>query len=116
MTKQKCDKYETLFTFATDDDFQKHLLECEDCRHEQEKMNRVSELIAEVKPQFVKRKNKYLRIKIACILCMVLFAGITFETANNHYRIVEQIVYGEQLTPGDLGFPTDSYGLIMVDE
>ena len=115
MTK-KCDKYEALFTFATDEEFRKHLLECEDCRREHEKMNRVSELIAEVKPQFAKRKDKYRNIKIACILCMVLFAGTTFQTADNNYIIVEQIMYGEQLTPEDLGFPTDSYGLIMVDE
>ena len=113
---KKCDKYEALFTFATDEEFQKHLLECEDCRREHEKMNRVSELITEVKPQFAERKDKYRHIKIACIFCMVLFAGVSFQTANNQYRIVETIMYGEQLTPEALGFPTDSYGLIMVDE
>ena len=47
MTK-KCDKYEALFKFADEETLMAHLAECEDCRAEHEKMQRVSELIKEV--------------------------------------------------------------------
>ena len=113
---KKCNKYEALFTFGTEDEFQKHLAECEDCRREHERMQRVSELIAEVKPQLTKRNDKYRHLKVACVLFMVMFAGVSFETADKQFGIVETVIYGEQLTPEDLGFPTDSYGLIMMDE
>ena len=54
--KDKCTKYEALFTFADQETLKKHLEVCEDCRKEQEQMDRVSELISEVKP-FYKRKS-----------------------------------------------------------
>ena len=40
--KEKCTKYEALFTFSDEKDFFKHLDECEDCRAEHEKMNKIS--------------------------------------------------------------------------
>ena len=105
-----------MFTFGTEEDFQNHLAECEDCRREHERMQRVSELIAEVKPQFTQRKDKYRHFKVACVFFMVMLGGVSFENFDRQYGIVETVIYGEQLTPEDLGFPTDSYGLIMVDE
>ena len=113
---KKCDKYDALFTFATEEVFQKHLAECEDCRREHERMQRVSELISEVKPQFSQRKDKYRYLKVACVLFMVMLGGASFEAFDSQFGIVETVIYGEQLTAEDLGFPTDSYGLIMVDE
>lgn len=114
---KKCEKYEALFTFGTDEEFQKHLAECEDCRQEHERMQRVSDLIAEVKPQFkAVRKDKYRRMKIACVFFMIMVTGVSLETADMQYGIVDQIMYGERITPEKLGLPTDSYGLLMVDD
>ena len=113
---KKCDKYEALFTFGTEEVFQKHLDECRDCRAEHNRMQKVSELIQEVRPQFIKRKDKYKNLKVACVFFMIMLAGVSLETADKQFGIVETIMYGEQLTPEDLGFPTDSYGLIMMDE
>ena len=113
---KKCDKYEALFTFGTDEEFQRHLAECEDCRQEHERMQRVSELIAEAKPCFSKNRDKYRKLKVACVFFMIMLAGVSLETANEQYGIVETIMYGEQLTPEDLGLPTDNYGLIMMDD
>ena len=112
---KKCDKYEALFTFGTDEEFQKHLAECEDCRREHERMQKVSELIGEVKPLYI-RKDKYKHFKIACVFAMILLAGVSLETADMQYGIVDQIIYGERITPEKLGFPTDDYGLLMVDD
>ena len=41
--KERCTKYEALFTFADETTLQEHLKVCEDCRKEQEEMDKVSE-------------------------------------------------------------------------
>ena len=47
--KDKCTKYEGLFVFSDEETLKSHLNECEECRLEQEKMDKVSDLINEVK-------------------------------------------------------------------
>ena len=54
---EKCSKYEAYFTFASEEDFQKHLEECEDCRKEHEKMQKISSLVQEVKPYYKKKRQ-----------------------------------------------------------
>jgi len=112
MTK-KCDKYEALFKFADEETLMAHLEECEDCRAEHEKMQRVSELIKEVKPQF--KKQKYTKVKVACLLFLTLVGGATLEITDANYGILDTIKYGDELTLEDLGFPVDDYGMIKVD-
>ena len=114
---EKCEKYEALFTFGTEDDLMKHIAECPDCKLEHEQMEKVSELIKEVRPQFTAaRKDKYRKMKIACVFAMILLAGVSLETVDMQYGIIDQIMYGERMTPEKLGLPTDSYGLIMMDD
>ena len=48
--KEKCTKYEALFTFRSNEELEQHIQECEDCKLEHEKMLKVSELLKEVKP------------------------------------------------------------------
>ena len=36
--KEKCTKYESLFTFRSEEELMQHIEECEDCRLEHEKM------------------------------------------------------------------------------
>ena len=67
--KERCTKYEALFTFADETTLQEHLKVCEDCRKEQEEMDKVSELIGEVKPflgaykdSLIKHKTPFLPI------------------------------------------------------
>ena len=35
--KEKCTKYEALFTFRSQEELEQHIQECEDCRLEHEK-------------------------------------------------------------------------------
>ena len=110
---KKCNKFEALFTFSDEETLMKHIAECEDCRKEYEKMNRVSELIQEVKPHY--KQNKFKALKVACVFFALMIGGTTLELANMNYNIVDSIKYGQQFTADDLGFQTDEYGLIMVD-
>ena len=112
----KCQKFEALFTFSDEQTLQKHIAECEDCRKEYEKMQSVSNLLQEVKPLYKNRKNNVARLKAACIVFLIMIGGITVDFADQQYGILDTVKYGEQLTMADLGIPTDSYGLIQVDE
>ena len=55
---KKCSKYEGLFIFSDKTELDKHLQECEECRKENEKMAKISDLIQEVKPYYLKKQSK----------------------------------------------------------
>ncbi|MDR1327216.1 MAG: hypothetical protein LBJ74_02280 [Heliobacteriaceae bacterium] len=110
----KCDKYEAIFTFADDETLMRHIDECPDCTAEHEKMQRVSDLLKEVKPVFRKQKKTNV-LKAACVvLAVFVVGGISFNELNRNYDVIGHIRYGD-MSIEDYGFPVDSYGLLMVD-
>lgn len=113
---KKCSKYEGLFIFSDDETLQEHLLECEECRKEQEKMDRVSELIQEVKPYYLAKTKKKIVLKAMCASILFLFTILSFGVIENYEDMKDTLQYGTVLSAEDLGFPVDSYGLITVDE
>ncbi|MCD8378453.1 MAG: hypothetical protein LUB59_06670 [Candidatus Gastranaerophilales bacterium] len=112
--KKKCTKFETLFTFCDEKTLTEHVNQCEDCRREYEKMNKVSALIQEVKPHY--KQNKYYAVRVACLLFAFIIGGVTFQIADMNYGLVDTIKYGQRFTAEDLGFQTDEYGLLMVGD
>src|SRR5574344_1625627 len=110
---EKCNKYESLFIFSDEKTLAEHILTCEECRFQHEKMKKVSALINEVKPKF--KKHIFTKLKIACVFFILMIGGISFNIAQQ-YGMLDTVLYGEQLSMSDLGIPTDSYGLIKVDE
>ena len=113
--QNKCTKYEALFTFADEKTLSAHLEECEDCRNEQAKMDRVSELLEEVKPLYKQRKNSFNQLKVACVLFVLIFGGASIGVVGNNQDFMDYVKYGETLSAEDLGFPVDSYGLLLVE-
>lgn len=113
MTK-KCNKFEALFTFSDEATLMKHIEECDDCRAEYEEMNKVTDLIKEVKPHY--KKNRFNAVRVACILFAFVICCASFHIADRNYALVDNIRYGNQFTAEELGFQTDDYGLIMVGE
>ena len=114
--KNKCSKYEGLFVFTDDETLKKHLEECDECRKEQEKMDRVSELIGEVKSHYCMCEKRKPVLKVACILMLLLFSTASIGVIGNYDVMVDTLQYGDTLSAEDLGFPVDSYGLIVVGE
>lgn len=112
---EKCNKYEALFTFADEETLLSHVNSCEECRKEHEVMNKVSELIQEVKPELLKVKREHAKLKIACAAFAILLSGTLLGILNFNQDISDTLRYGQTLTIEDYGFPVDSYGLIMVD-
>lgn len=113
--KNKCTKYEALFTFRSEEELNQHIEECEDCRLEHEKMLKVSELIQEVKPYYKKRRKTFAKLKFACAFCMIMFSGTTLGLINLNTDISDTLKYGTTLDAEDLGLPVDSYGLIAIE-
>jgi len=111
----KCRKYEALFTFGTDEQLQEHVHNCEDCQKEQQKMDKVSELLKEVKPYYISKRKNIAKLKAACAIFMILLSGTVLGVINLNTDISDTIKYGNALSAEDLGLPVDAYGLIMVE-
>ena len=115
----KCSKFEELFISSSDDaELEKHIQECEDCRKEYKSQKKVSLLLDEVKMYYyAKRKKQTQRLRAACAVMFMVFslASVTGWALNDD-DILDTLKYGNSLSAEDLGFPVDSYGLLMVDE
>lgn len=111
----KCSKYEGLFVFSDEETFQKHLEECSDCRAEHEKMQKVSALIAETKFYYRNKSRIVRKIKAVCCAICLIFCSATIGIVSGDSDLADALMYGESLSAEDLGFPVDSYGLLMVD-
>ena len=116
--EHKRNKDEAYVNFKDDKEFLEHVANCPECTKEHEKMQKVSSFINELRPYFfehTKRKNKvHYALKSACLTLALMFFAIGGSALNYQYDIVNSIVY-HNLSAEDLGFPTDEYGLIMVE-
>jgi hypothetical protein len=112
---KKCSQYEALFTFRSKEELEKHLNECPECRAEHERMQKVSELLQEVKPYYKKRQRNFAKFKAACALFLIMVCGATLGVINFNTEISDTLKYGSALSAEDLGLPVDSYGLIYIE-
>ena len=112
---KKCSKYEGLFIFSDEETLKKHIEECPECRAEHEKMQKVSELIGETKFYYKRKSEQIRKLKAICACVFLLFFSATFSIITNDSDLADSLMYGETLSAEDLGFPVDSYGLLMVD-
>lgn len=113
--EKKCTKYEGLITFGDEKQLAEHLLICPECRAEHEKMQKVSELIAEVAPSIRNERRKKAYLKMACASFAFVILVSTLGVINLNTDIHDTIMYGQTMSVEDYGLPVDSYGLIMVD-
>ena len=114
--KDKCTKYEALFTFSDEKTLMEHIANCPDCKAEHEKMLKVSELLQEVKPYYLKkRKDSFIRLKVACVLCVGLFAGMAIGYFNQYTNYQYSAYVDSYDTTNEYGMPIDSYGLIDIN-
>ena len=112
----KCSKYEGLFVFSDEETLKKHLEECPDCRAEHDKMQKVSDLIQETKFYYKSKSRRVRKLKAICALALFMFFSATYGVVMNDGEWADALMYGETLTAEDLGFPVDSYGLLVVDD
>ena len=115
MMSDNCKKYEGLFIFGDEATLQEHVDSCQDCKAEQEKMDKVSALLQEVRPAYKKKKKTYKAFQAACMIFTLFVCGVSVTTLDSKYGILDTVKYGQALTMEDMGFPVDSYGLLMVE-
>ena len=113
---KKCSKYEGLFVFTDKETLENHLKECPDCKEEQSKMDKVSDLIAEVRPYYLAKRKKRVKLRAACAFSLLLFSSMSLGILASNDDVVDTLRYGNTLSAEELGFPVDSYGLLMVDD
>jgi len=113
--KEKCRKYESLFIFRSEEELAQHVSECDECAQEDLRMKKISSLIGEVKGYYQNKRRNFARLKAACIIFVFLFCGAAFGVISMNTDVSDTIKYGTTLSAEDLGFPVDSYGLIMVE-
>lgn len=113
----KCSKYESLFIFSDNETLNEHIKECEDCRKEAEIQDKVSSMLDEVKMYYFAKRKKRTKLRAACaVMFMLLSAFSVFGFVLNDEDLTQSLMYGDTLSAEELGFPVDSYGLLMVDE
>ncbi len=113
--EKTCNGYEAMFTFLSEEDFQKHLRECESCSKEHEKMQKISALIQEAKP-YIKEKQKQSKIVKSVAACFVIaFATLSIPIYMAGVNVYDNLVAQNALTAQELGLPVDEYGLLYVE-
>mgnify|MGYP006988851655 CR=1 FL=1 len=117
--ENKCSKYEEIFISSDNtEELEKHIQDCKECRVEYEKQKKVSSLLEEVKLYYyANRKKRMVRLRATCAIVFVMFSALSFAgIALTNEDLMDTLKYGDTLSAEDLGFPVDSYGLLMVDE
>ncbi|MDD3238115.1 MAG: hypothetical protein PHV37_08485 [Candidatus Gastranaerophilales bacterium] len=113
---ENCDKYEAYFTFASEEDYKKHLIECNACKDEFNLQTKISSLVKEVADEYKKRERKKLNTyKMASCLaillitfsCLATFTYLNYTQNNNYDNYQEtNLLYS-------IGANIDEYGLIQ---
>lgn len=112
---EKCNKYEAIFTFGNKEMLKSHLETCPECQKEQEQMDKVSELLKEVRPYYSQKRKSFAKLKMSCAVFAILFSGTVLGVVNLNSNVSDILKYGTTLSADDFGFPVDSYGLLMVE-
>ena len=115
--EKKCNKYEGMFVFSDEQSFNEHIASCNDCQKEHQKYERVSQLIKEVAPVYLKReKQKKISAikKLAC--CFVLFVGLTGGYTGYYMYDINsfQVETADESYINEMGLPIDEYGFLSL--
>lgn len=118
MNEKKCNGYESMYTFLSEEDFLKHIESCEECKKEHEKMQKVSALINEAKPYIKRQKKQSGIIRAACAVFVILFATLSlpiFTLGTNVYNDVIAQNQSDAMTVEEMGLPVDEYGFLYIN-
>lgn len=116
---EKCNKYESLFVFSTEEKLEEHISICPDCREQHEKMKKTAGIAQEVASYYKdygKQKSNFSAIKsvaglIIIVLAYFLINQTVFDKDINNYNLS----YNQnESVISEMGLPTDDYGFLMV--
>ena len=113
--EEKSQNYEGIFTFLSDEKFKQELEKNPEMMAEHERMQKVSALLQEVKPYFIKKRRDTAKMKIACAISFIMLSGTVMGLINFNSDIADVLRYGNTLEAEDYGFPVDDYGFLLVE-
>lgn len=114
-SEKKCNRYEAMFTFLSEEDFKEHLKVCEDCAKEHARMEKVSALIQEAKP-YIKEKKKNFRVLVtAAAFFVAVFATLSVPLCMVGVDMYDNMVAQNTPSVEELGLPVDEYGLLYIE-
>ena len=113
--KKTCNGYEAMYTFLSEEAFNEHLKVCEECAKEHARMQRVSELIQEVKPYIKEKQKRRTILKSAAAFFVVAFATLSIPLCMTRVNVYDDLVAQNSLTAQELGLPVDEYGFLYVE-
>ena len=101
-----CDKFEKLFTQEDETELLEHIKTCPECRAQYEKFQKVSNLVKEAKPLFLREKFQTKKIALSMVagvtlLCLTGFLLLSWLPYYNYDQAIASDIY-----------PTDEYGLV----
>lgn len=112
---KKCNGYEAMFTFLSDEDFLAHIKECEDCAKEHARMQQVTALIKEAKP-YIQRKKRNVRILVmAATFFTAVFATLSVPLCMVGVDVYDNYVTTKTVEVEEMGLPVDEYGLLYLE-
>ncbi len=109
---KKCNGYESMFTFLSDEDFATHLEVCEACKSEHVRMENLSNLLLLAKPRFKKERKMTKVLATASLFFMI---AMSIPVCTYGIQELESHVIQNSMTAEDFGFPVDEYGLIYFE-
>lgn len=114
--ENRCPKYEQLFIFGTEQELKEHIANCPECIDYHTKMEKVAELVKEVKPLIKKTspvKLIGLRAVAGFVTVILAFFAInpTLHEKNNYGLIAN----ADSSPVAQMGLPTDDYGFLMIE-
>ena len=103
-----CDKFEKLFTQEDETELLEHIKTCEECRKQYEEFQKVSNLVKEAKPLFMKEKFQKRKVAFSMV------AGVTILSLTG-FLLLNWLPYYQydQAIASDI-YPTDEYGLLEL--
>ena len=114
--EKKCNKYEGLFIFRNDEELNEHIQNCEECKKEHEKHQKISALVKEVAPVYLRKKEREKNLFIKRIACC--FVILSLVTTFAGYKVYDSYCYQANLDDeyciSTLGLPIDDYGFFEI--
>ena len=114
---KKCDKYEGLFLFRKEEELLEHIENCQDCKQEYEKHQKISSLVKEVAPVYLakkeKEKNTFVRRVACCFVILTIVISFAGYKAYDNYSF--QANMEEESCISNIGLPIDDYGFFEIN-
>lgn len=116
-----CNKYQSLYVFRNDEEFQHHLDTCETCRKKHAELLEVEDLIKFSKPAYFRSKIKSNTIRLNKAIAGIIFLILTSFVFNNFSELtaINTKIKHPELSDfisnsffNQMQLPTDDYGIL----